>query len=135
MDIKSPFKEEHAFPQMTSLIDVMFLLLVFFMLTATFSKEKTKNIELPVSKKVSKYIDAQLTFKIIVNKNGSYEIDTVICSQDNLLDIMQQKYRDKKTVVLILADKNAPFQSIVYIYDVMQFLGITKFTHKVVEMP
>ncbi len=134
MEIKNPFqKEEHTFPQLSPLIDVLFLLLVFFMLTATFSKEKTKNIELPIAKKASKFIEYNSTLKIIIKNDGGYEVNGVIYNQETLIDAVNNNYKNSKSIVLIIADKNAPFQSVVFIYDVMQFLGISKFTHKVME--
>ena len=57
MNIKNPIKESDFFPELTPLIDVMFLLLVFFMLTTTFEREdvhKAVDIELPQAKQSSK---------------------------------------------------------------------------------
>ena len=134
MNIKNPFKEGDFFPELTPLIDVMFLLLVFFMLTTTFEDEgrhKTITVELPKAKHsqpVSK--DGAVVLKI--EENGDYSIEDRPCSKSSLPEVLKINMdMTKDSVVVISADKNAPYYSLVYIYDVLQAIGVKHFAHEV----
>lgn len=134
MNIKNPIKESDFFPELTPLIDVMFLLLVFFMLTTTFEREDTHkavNVELPQAKQ-SRKVSKEGTTMIIVEEDGGYICGDKPCARDALPDVLKICMEmGKDSVVVISADKNAPYYSLVYIYDVLQALGVKHFAHEV----
>lgn len=134
MNIKNPFKEGDFFPELTPLIDVMFLLLVFFMLTTTFeeeSKHKTIAVELPRAKH-SQPVSKDGAIVLNVKENGEYFIGEKPCSKGSLPEVLKINMdMTKDSVVVISADKNAPYYSLVYIYDVLQAIGVKHFAHEV----
>ncbi len=134
MKIKNPLKEKDFFPELTPLIDVMFLLLVFFMLTTTFEQKDTSKavkVELPLAKK-SKKITQEGATLIVVNEDGEYICADKPCTKDALPDVLKIRMEiGNDSVVVIRADKNAPYSRLVYIYDVLQALGVKHFAHEV----
>jgi biopolymer transport protein ExbD len=134
MQIKNPIKENDFFPELTPLIDVMFLLLVFFMLTTTFERDdahKTIVAELPQAQQ-SKKISRESTTVLTVKENGEYILGDTPCAKDALPDVLKIRMEmTRDSVVVISAHKDAPYHSIIYIYDVLQALGIEHFAHEV----
>ncbi len=134
MQIKNPIKENDFFPELTPLIDVMFLLLVFFMLTTTFDRDDThKTIvsDLPLAEQ-SRKISRESTTVLTVKENGGYILGDKPCAKDALADVLKIRIETTgDSVVVISAHKKAPYHSIVYIYDVLQALGIERFAHEV----
>lgn len=56
-------------PNLTPLIDIVFLLLIFFMLTAHFVQDETIKIDLPTAES-SDELNEEEIIKIVVNKDG-----------------------------------------------------------------
>lgn len=137
MNIKNPFNDEYTSPQLSPLIDVLFLLLVFFMLTSTFNAKKAEieeqeiAVQLPIATQSNSVTPHNSAIKITIKRDGHYEVDGVFCEKLQLPDVLQKKARQNNKIVMIFGDKNAPFQAVVYVYDVIQALGIQKFSHKV----
>jgi biopolymer transport protein ExbD len=132
MKLRDPFDEGGFFPELTPLIDIMFLLLVFFMLTTTFLKETERKaipVELPQALH-SSIVTASQAVVITVNERGGYSIDGMPCDAASLPDVLKLKTVGDTTVV-ISGHTGAPYRSIVYIYDVLQSLGISRFAHDV----
>lgn len=132
MNIRSPFDNDAFFPELTPLIDVMFLLLVFFMLTTTFLKEtrrKTIPVELPQAQQ-SIPVTTEEAIVITVDKDGDFTVDGRSCTAEALPEIISMKTLND-TTVLISGHAKAPYQSIVLIYDILQSVGISRFAHDV----
>ncbi len=115
----------------TPLIDVVFLLLIFFMVSTTFEHNSEINITLPSSSKgvtekkpnaVNVSLDAQ--GKIYINgeviSNGQIETIKMALS-DALVGL-------KEPPIIINADSNATHQSVVRIMDAASQLGLVKIT-------
>jgi biopolymer transport protein ExbD len=134
MNLKNPTQQNDFFPDLTPLIDMMFLLLIFFMLTSTFKDEKkieTVEVELPQAE-ISIVVPREAATVIRISDNGAYHIGDKPCTMDVLLqalDIQLKATRD--SVVIISGHKNAPYWSIIHVYDVLQALGIKHFAHEV----
>ncbi len=132
MNIRDPFETSDFFPELTPLIDMMFLLMIFFMLTATFIKEtehKAIPIEIPEARH-SEAVTTEHAVVITVNENGNFMIDDRPCTAETLADVLKIRTVSDSTII-ISAHKKAPYLSIVYIYDVLQSLGIRRFAHDV----
>jgi len=100
----------------TPLIDVVFLLLIFFMITTTFSKETRLIVNLPEA-------DAELadtdvgTIKIIVSRNGIYTINGRPLIDNRLETLIRglelESEGDLNLPILLIADAEATHQSVV----------------------
>ena len=60
---------------MTSLIDVVFLLLIFFMVSTTFEHQAVLKVDLPEAKNVSAPEDQPNSFELVIDKGGQYYLN------------------------------------------------------------
>ena len=133
MNIRDPFDHNDFFPELTPLIDILFLLLIFFMLTTTFLKEtrhETIPVELPEARH-SDVITAERAVVITVDEKGDYSVDGRNCSAATLPQLLKLKTVSSDTTIVISGHAKAPYRSIILIYDILQSLGISRFTHDV----
>ncbi|MZG29634.1 MAG: biopolymer transporter ExbD [Nitrospinae bacterium] len=107
--IKLPYKDKKPFKlDMIPMINVVFLLLIFFMLTATTPTKDSRKIELPEAKTAEKSNKQYLTMTI--DRNGDVLLDGIAVTLDSLPGLLEQKVNsDKKTVIGIHADKEIEF--------------------------
>ncbi|MBF0194569.1 MAG: biopolymer transporter ExbD [Magnetococcales bacterium] len=115
----------------TPLVDVVFLLLIFFMVTTTFSTEKGIKLDLPNAKTAKKF-SADLKDKdirVVVDAKGQYYIDGIIVSQDQLPAALLRASHNKNDMVIhVQADKNSSHGSIVNLMDTARKLNLTRFS-------
>ncbi len=115
----------------TPLIDVVFLLLIFFMVSTTFDHESEVNITLPkASKEISQArpdsinvaIDAQS--RIFVNEKEllNSQISTI---KEALYDSAEDLENEP---IIISADEETPYQIIIRTMDAARQLGLIKIT-------
>ncbi|MFK8011670.1 MAG: ExbD/TolR family protein [Marinicellaceae bacterium] len=113
---------------MTSLIDVVFLLLIFFMVTTTFEKQAKLKIELPeATEKVNASSNEQLI--ISIDQKGSIFLNNneLVNSQyENISSSLSRMIKDQeKPPVIIRADENAAHKYVVTVMDVLADMGFT----------
>jgi len=115
----------------TPLIDVVFLLLIFFMVSTTFDHESEVNITLPKASKeiaqakpdaINVAIDAES--RIFINKNElvNSQISTI---KEALYDISADL---EDAPIIISADEETPYQMVIRIMDAARQLGLVKIT-------
>jgi biopolymer transport protein ExbD len=113
----------------TPLIDVVFLLLIFFMVTTTFSRETRLIVNLPEAEAVeAERIPEQI--EIIVSRNGAYTINgraLVNNLQSTLMQGLQLVANGNTALpILIIADAEASHQAVVTAMDGIGQLGFNK---------
>lgn len=86
---------------LTPLIDIVFLLLVFFMLTAHFVKDEALDITLPEAE-TAKAIDDNEALEIILDKTGHVLINEKHISPNNLDSVLHALLKDRSNKRLIL---------------------------------
>ena len=113
----------------TPLIDVVFLLLIFFMITTTFQKDTELQINLPEAN-AEKNQDNDQPLEIVVDTNGNFFVDgkkLLNSTPDSLRKAVQKiTVGNKDRHVVIRGDGKANYQSIVTIMDVIGKLGLVK---------
>ena len=107
---------------MTSLIDVVFLLLIFFMVTTTFEKQAKLKIQLPeATENTSKQAPDQLV--ISISQKGTIYLNNnelVNSKYESIVaGLKKLKIGDKKPQVIIRADANAAHKHVVTVMDVL----------------
>ena len=109
---------------LTPLIDVVFLLLIFFMVSATFTKETHLTIDIPEASAEAKPIENDIV-EVVVQANGEYSIDgqTLINKQRQTLQRGLEQFSNGNRQLLITADAKATHQSVVTVMDVAGKLG------------
>ena len=107
--IRFPYKEKSTFKlDLIPMINVVFLLLIFFMLTSTTSLQ-IKKVELPTAKTAEKNSKQFLT--VTIDKNGSLELDGKAITIEALPVYLENKVAEKKNAVIsIHADKDIEFE-------------------------
>lgn len=112
-------------PNMTPLIDIVFLLLVFFMLTSHFVREETLNIQLPETES-GKQLDEKKSIEIVINAKGQWLYKDQVTEEDALQQVLQEDLsglEDKR--VRIRGDKSSNLGSAVTVLDVVRRAGAT----------
>jgi biopolymer transport protein ExbD len=116
---------------LTPLIDTVFLLLIFFMMTTTFNKESQLQINLP-EVEGEQISEQQEPIRIIINPNGEYAINdlehSLINSQLNTLERALTKLINNQSdlSLLISADEQAPHYAVMRAMEAARNLGITR---------
>lgn len=111
---------------LTPLIDVVFLLLIFFMVSTTFTKETHLEIDLPeASGKAMAKNDVQI--EVLVDSQGNYSVNgqLLVNKQLDTLEAAITKLSGGEVTMpfLITGDSNASYQSIVSVMDLAGRLG------------
>lgn len=116
---------------LTPLIDVVFLLLIFFMVSTTFDRESQIAIELPEASGPQMQTE-QFVLEISVDSQGHYFVNQQRIKDDKVATLMRAiklKVEGKSDPqVIISSDKNAPYQSVVTAMDAVKQLGYTQFS-------
>jgi len=114
-------KQRKKFDQINviPLIDILLVLLVMVITTATFIKQGILPIELPEAKASDKKED-QKEFDIYITKEGKYHLDKKEISVE-ALEARLSEISKEQTVVL-RSDKEANFQHFVTVMDMLKKL-------------
>ena len=114
---------------LTPLIDVVFLLLIFFMVSTTFEHQSRIKIDLPEAT-AEETMQEPETLEIIIDAQGRYFINEqqVINTELKTLKMAIGKaVGDRETLpVTIRADANTPHQAVVRALDATSQLGLTR---------
>ena len=130
MAIKSQNKISTEF-SMASMSDLVFLLLIFFMLTSTLVSPNAIKLLLPSSS--SKTIAKQTT-TVYINDLNQFFVNETPASDVNMQQLLSQALIGQNEGVIVLrADKSVPVQNVVTVIDaVNQMNDLLKTKHKVI---
>ncbi len=111
-----------------NLVDVLLLLLIFFMISTTFTKKSELNIQLPeANAKPAEHNDKQLD--ILITTDGHYSINDRGLVKSDLETIkaalQEVSSGDNSLPLSITADGNTPHQFVVRAMDAAGQLGFT----------
>lgn len=114
---------------LTALIDVVFTLIIFFVVTTSFNNRSALKITLP-SSQASQPEQKGKPLVILVDKSGNYFVgDTALVRSDlsSLKEaISQQAGSDKERTIVIQADAKTSHQSVITAMDAIGQLGFSK---------
>lgn len=112
---------ESAKLDLTPLIDVVFLLIIFFMVTTTFNNFGSVQIDLPSS--TIQQTDKTKSIEIIIDKDGNYHI-----SEDGKITQIQfseiDSYLKTAKEATVSADKNLKYQVIMDVITKIKENGV-----------
>ena len=113
----------------TPLIDVVFLLLIFFMVTTTFSRETRLMVNLPEADAELANTDAT-SIEIIVARDGTYSINGRVLINNRLETLIRglelESTGDRNLPIVLIADAEATHQSVVTAMDGIGRTGFTR---------
>jgi biopolymer transport protein TolR len=114
----------------TPLVDIMLVLLVIFMVTATYVVKEAIPIELPRAAAGSE--TPARTLAIVVDRNGRAYLDGVEVDEGALLrEVARAPERREDLQVIIGADRDARHGAVIRILDLLKGEGISKFAIQV----
>ena len=120
-------KKQEVSVNLTPLIDIVFLLLIFFMVSTSFTRETQIKLDLPKAsvEPLESKVDS---LEISVDKEGRYFVNgkgLVNQSIETLLSAISPIINDNKDIsVIISADANTPYQSVVTAMEATSQLGV-----------
>jgi biopolymer transport protein ExbD len=132
MNFRKDAERKEVEVNLTPLIDVVFLLLIFFMVSTTFDKQAQIEIKLPEAESAEVVDKDSEIIAIGVNAEGNFYVndEELLKSDAETLKRMLIKVANNKTdlPVVISADGKAPHQSVITVLDVASQLGMTQMT-------
>jgi biopolymer transport protein ExbD len=111
-------------PDLTPMIDVVFQLLIFFMVTAVFAITPGLDIKLPEAEE-SEAPDKENLF-IVVDQDGNMKLNHKTVTFANLKEELESKRAllDDTTLIIIQGDERSTHGQIVQIMDIARQVGI-----------
>lgn len=114
---------------LTPLIDVVFLLLIFFMVSTTFQKESEISLQLPRASD-SETQTPEERIEIVINAAGRYFINDQELVKTDVASLQNALYKvsggNRDLPLTIRADAQAPHQSVVTAMDAAGQLGMLR---------
>ena len=114
---------------LTPLIDVVFLLVIFFMVTTTFQQTTQLGLELPEVGQHYAVADDESPIEIAIDAQGKYFLQGQRVSEApsalkaQLKEALLEKEQPQ---LIIMGDKQAPYQAVIFAMDVAGQLGIKR---------
>ncbi|PLY15959.1 MAG: biopolymer transporter ExbD [Sedimenticola sp.] len=117
---------------LTPLIDVVFLLLIFFMVSTTFDKETRIKVELPEAATQDERNEDIKVLDITVDATGRFFVnqkEVINTETDTLKRAIEKEAGERRDLpVIINADANARHQSVIKVMDAASQLGFVNMT-------
>ncbi|MDA3961393.1 MAG: biopolymer transporter ExbD [Planctomycetota bacterium] len=110
---------------LTPLIDIVFLLLLFFIVTATFSEQSLFEVELPTATEAV-VRSPQDAVELVIAEDGRYAIGREFIP-DRLLPQRLAELGEGKTTLVIKGDANCPYAKVVQAVDIAQAQGVVEY--------
>lgn len=115
MNLRGRNKVDSTF-SMSSMTDIVFLLLIFFMLTSTLVTVSAIDVLLP---KAGGKTENNTSVSVSITSNSEFYVDKTKVLASNLeQEIVQRVGAEKKKTVVIRGDKNVPYQQVMKVIDI-----------------
>ncbi|MBB5322463.1 biopolymer transporter ExbD [Marinobacter oulmenensis] len=115
---------------LTPLIDVVFLLLIFFMVSTTFTRESHLQVELPQASGEPVAPEEVEQIDVVINAEGQYILNdrTLVNNRRETLEkgVSELAQGDSSLPFIITADARTPHEYVVRAMDVAGRLGFAK---------
>ncbi len=147
MKFKNSTDDDELEINLTPLIDIVFLLLIFFMVSTTFTKESQLKIQLPQAEgekaapqEIPKLIIEISALGIYAVKGPDDEkarqiLNTSQEALQRVIRIAAENQDKEKMVVIVRADKKTPHEAVVRALSVAGQLGLTRITFATESQP
>jgi biopolymer transport protein ExbD len=117
-----------------SLVDILTILLIFFVVSTTFKKDQPEvQINLPESKTATS-APAELDHALVsVNQDDEVKLDGKTIAVEELEGAVRNLSPTQKTSLALQADKKASFGTIIKVMDALKLAGVKNlpaFTHE-----
>ncbi|WP_110969357.1 ExbD/TolR family protein [Pseudomonas huaxiensis] len=131
-------QRENVDINLASLIDVVFILLLFFVVTTTFTRETQLRVELPEAASGAPVPDSeQKLVEISISAEGVYSVNNHLLPKSDLATLTEALQKeaggDTKLPLAISADGKTPHQAVVTAMDAAGKLGFSHLRMTTVE--
>ncbi len=121
--------------ELVPLIDVVFLLLIFFMVSTTFLKESEINLSLPEAYGGLILEDEVVQIELIVDREGRYTVNGNLLKDGERSTIVEallvsSKPGDAEKRISLAADAAVDYQNIITALDALSSVGLTNISMK-----
>lgn len=132
MGKKRPVDQEEM--DLTPMVDMTFLLLIFFMITASFSVQKSMQVPPPTSDKkgaaqeiqsIDDIAESSITVRID-DRNVIFIEDEPLPGSQRLSDALLQKFNAQRNELLLSADEGALHDTVIAVIDAANEIGVQK---------
>ncbi len=107
---------------MSSMTDIVFLLLIFFVLTSAVVREPVLRVLLPKANPDKKITHKSI--KVSVTEDGRYGVDSKITTFDDLpSDIQKALTENPEAVVSVYGDKHVQYEKVMEVVKLADDLG------------
>jgi len=129
MQLRSSSPEDPEI-SLTGLIDVVFLLLIFFMVSTNFEHQAVLKVDLPEARNVSVPEDQPNSFELVIDQNGQFYLNDrqLVDGQAATLKaaFIEAAGEDRNIPVILRADAETPHHFVVTAMDVTAQLGFSR---------
>lgn len=127
MKLRDPRQFEKPEIIIIPMIDIMFFLLVFFMIsTMSMVDLKTVDVNMPKAKNVE--TNLSVTYLVTLKKDGSLWLEDKPITQDDLLRQAQvEQSKNSRFAVAIRADETVDYGTLMQLMDALKGAGISRF--------
>ncbi len=128
MNFHSRDAEEDVNINLTSLIDVVFLLLIFFMVSTTFDTTSQLKIKLPEANSDQAILPPQ-KLNLMIDAQGNFFLNSRELTNNKsatLKAALERTMAGAKLPIVIHSDADSPVQSLVTAMDVIGQLGLSQ---------
>ena len=126
MNFHGKSSEENVDINLTPLIDVVFLLLIFFMVSTTFDTTSQLKIKLPAASQANVSEPAQ-TINLLIDAKGTFYVNSRELTNNKsatLKAALERSMGETKLPIVIQSDAASPVQSLITAMDVISKLGL-----------
>lgn len=110
----------------TPLVDIVLVLLIIFMVTATFIVTPSIKVDLP--KAATGDATPTSNLALVLDKSGAIYLNGQPASEDEVKAFIRgEMAADKQVQAIISADKAASHGSVIHLIDLVKTEGVTKF--------
>ena len=131
-------QRENVDINLASLIDVVFILLLFFVVTTTFTRETQLRVDLPEAVSGSPAEDQQTKqLDIAISADGTFSVNNQLLPKNDLASVIEALQKasagDTNLPLSISADGKTPHQAVITAMDAAGKLGFTQLRMTTVE--
>ena len=112
--------------EVTPLVDIVFLLLIFFLLTATYVKNPNLDISLPKAT-LNQLSTQQKDLTVAITEEGEIRYDGQEISVEKLEGILRAEFAvDQESIVVVQADTDSKHGKVVEVMDLAKKIGFAR---------
>lgn len=111
---------------LSPMIDMMFLLLIFFIVSAMYMSElKTIPVKLPVASET--ITQSTVKFTVTIKDDGAYWLGDKVIGKPELVNrAREEQKKDERFSVVIRADENVQYKAVIGLLDSFKKAGISR---------